>query len=499
VNRRDFLHALGAGTIGSIGLAACARLPSVVVQLQAGRQLFVDDYLIAETNLTRRYHQAVYIEGGPVLSADRAWEEAETACAMPYSDGLIFDPRDRLFKLWYLGGLTGRQTCLATSQDARHWEKPDWGVVPRTNIVWPPDRVHGRDSHTVVRDPHDPVYPYKMQSSASGTLTPPQWLLGSRDGLHWDLLHQTPPTGDRTTMFYDPFRRKWVFSIRAGGDERPRHRLYLASDSFVPREWNPVYWTAADEADTFNPIANGRPPQLYSLDCVAYESVMLGLFTIFRGDMNDRPKLNDICVGFSRDGFTWQRPDRRPFIGLGEAGSWNYGNVQPAGGCCVVIGDQLVFLVSGRAGVPGTDRHGPCSTGMAVLRRDGFASMEGTGSLTTAALLFEGHHLFVNASVDGELRCEILDASGKVLVPAASCVPITGDSTRQAVTFTTPGDLSAVSPPSATPQPLRFRFRMDRGKLFAFWISDTTDGRSGGYLGAGGPEANHEGRDYVQS
>jgi len=34
------------------------------------------------------------------------------------------------------------------------------------------------------------------------------------------------------------------------------------------------------------------------------------------------------------------------------------------------------FYVSGRQGVPGTSLPGICSTGLAKLRRDGFASME---------------------------------------------------------------------------------------------------------------------------
>ncbi len=38
-----------------------------------------------------------------------------------------------------------------------------------------------------------------------------------------------------------------------------------------------------------------------------------------------RPKLNEISVGFSRDGFHWSRPDRRPFLPVSEkAGDWNW-------------------------------------------------------------------------------------------------------------------------------------------------------------------------------
>jgi hypothetical protein len=512
VNRRDFLRGCSAALIASSGLPGCAgessraggdrtRLRDVVFRLRRGRQLFVDDELIADSTLTRVYHQARYLVDRPVLEPDRPWEDAHTeaACAMPYSDGVIFDPRDRVFKAWYFAGLATRNTCLAVSEDGRSWSKPDWGIVRGTNIVWPPDPRHGRDSHTVIRDPHDSVFPYKMQSSASGVRVSPQWLLGSPDGLRWTFLHETPPAGDRTTMFFDPFRRKWMLSLRAGGDGTPRHREYIESDTFVPRDWAPKYWTAADERDGFNPIANGRPPQLYSLDAVAYETVMLGLFTIFRGDMNDRPKLNDLTVGFSRDGLHFHRPDRRPFIGPGEAGSWNYGNIQSVGGCCVVLSDQLLFYVSGRAGVAGTDRHGRCATGLAALRRDGFASLEGTGSITTRPLLFEGRHLFVNAASDGALRCEVLAPDGQVLLPATACAPITGDSTRQAVHFTGVADDILDQLSARATRPLRFRFLLDRARLFAFWLSDTPDGRSGGYLAAGGPEANLEGRDGAVS
>jgi hypothetical protein len=38
-------------------------------------------------------------------------------------------------------------------------------------------------------------------------------------------------------------------------------------------------------------------PQLYNLDCVAYESVLLGLFSIWPGQPKDRPKRNPALEG----------------------------------------------------------------------------------------------------------------------------------------------------------------------------------------------------------
>ncbi len=118
-------------------------------------------------------------------------------------------------------------------------------------------------------------------------------------------------------------------------------------------------------------------PELYNLDCVAYESVLLGLFAIWRGESSAREKINEVTVGFSRDGFHWDRPDRgrSSRCRIGQA-AWNFANVQSAGGCCLIVGDTLYFYASGRQGVPGSNAPGICSTGLATLRRDGFASMD---------------------------------------------------------------------------------------------------------------------------
>jgi hypothetical protein len=254
----------------------------------------------------------------------------------------------------------------------------------------------------------------------------------------------------------------------------------------------------ADSRDPNRP--DGGRPELYTLDCVGYESLMLGLFTIWRGETMVREKVNEIEIGFSRDGFHWDRPDRSTFIGVSQKeGDWNWANVQSAGGCCLVVGDQLFFYVSGRQGRPGTSDPGVCTTGLAVLRRDGFASMdwipgEGVlrgrvanstaGTLTTRPVQFKGRQLFVNGDFgEGQLRVEVLDRGGNVIAPftAASCTPLSGNGTKMAVTWNG-GSLSDLAG-----SVVRFRFTLTRGRLFAFWVSAKPTGESGGYPAAGGP------------
>jgi hypothetical protein len=462
--------------------------PPAVIPIDVGRQLFVDDFLIDRTTLRRTFHHATYHKATPVLRPDRKWEQTgRSPCAMVFSDGVWYDPRDRLFKMWYMGGIT-RATCYATSRDGLRWDKPALDVQAGTNVVHP----GARDSTTVWLDldEKDPKKRYKFFRSHRHQRG---WALSlhfSPDGVHWSDAGLSGPCGDRTTVFYNPFRRTWVYSIRSGAPGRTRHyregRDVAATARWKPDD--PVPWVGADRLDPARADLKTQP-QLYNLDAVAYESVLLGLFSIWRGQPRDRAKPNEVCVGFSRDGFHWHRPDRRALLPVSERhGDWNWGNVQSAGGCCLVVGDRLYFYVSGRAGIRGEPTSGACTTGLGILRRDGFASMDAgkqEGALTTRPVRFRGAHLFVNVDAPaGELRVEVLDREGRVLAPftRANCAPVRADSTRQAVRWKGARDLSALAG-----QPVRFRFTLRNGKLYAFWVSPAASGASHGYVAAGGP------------
>jgi len=480
--------------------------PPPIIDIDVGRQLFVDDFLIEESALYRRYHRATYHPASPILTPEREWERFDpyakttgtppSPAAMVFSDGVFYDPAERRFKMWYMAGY--EQHCaLALSNDGVVWERPVLDVVRGTNIV----ATDRRDSNTVWLDLETARRDERCKMAAFTLDGRRLRLYTSPDGVHWRRLEGAGPSGDRSTIFYNPFRKVWVFSLRA---ERPdgldRYRRYVESRDFATTRWresDAVLWTAADRLDGMREDLRAVP-ELYNLDGVAYESVLLGLFTIFRGERSAREKPNDICVGFSRDGFHWDRTSRDPFITVSERpGDWNWANVQSAGGGCLVVGDELYFYVSGRAGVAGTSMPGVCSTGLATLRRDGFASMSDEvpaglprradvahGTLTTRPVRFSGTYLFVNADVAGALRVEVLDSSGRV-IPAFSAdraTVVRGNATRHRVTWTDQPSLA-----SLVGEAVRFRFHLSRAHLYAFWVSRTPDGRSRGYVAAGGP------------
>ena len=64
-------------------------------------------------------------------------------------------------------------------------------------------------------------------------------------------------------------------------------------------------------------------------------------------------------------------------------------------------------------------------------------------------------------------------------------VPVKADSTHQRLAWKGADDLSTLSG-----KPVRLRFHLTSGQLYAFWVSPNQNGASNGYVAAGGPGFN---------
>ena len=265
--------------------------PPAVIPIDVGRQFFVDDFLISQTTLQRSHHLPAWHAKNPVLTG-----------GMVFSDGVWHDPADKTFKMWYL---TKGGTAYATSKDGIAWDKPDLDVKKGTNIV----ETSPRDSSTVWLDleEKDPKRRWKMFRSYSYAEKKSWclWVHFSADGIHWTEAKPTGSCGDRTTVFYNPFRGAWVYSLRHGWGQ-PRRRRYWETkgDVIDGAQWGansvPAMWCGSDSLDPQRADYKVAP-ELYNLDAVAYESLLVGLFTIWRGQFPGREKPNEVCVGYSRD------------------------------------------------------------------------------------------------------------------------------------------------------------------------------------------------------
>lgn len=491
--------------------------PPDVIDITIGRQLFVDHFLIEDTTMEQHFHCAQF-QPQPVLIPETPLERSHgiAPVAAPFTDGCWFDPLDGLYKMWYHSGWM-EATCMAVSKDGQNWSRKMLDNHPGTNMVYKPPKGWRRDGSTIwldseAKDSHERWKMYTFYRTPEGERAEVQV---SRDGLHWGTPSPIGQCGDNTSFFWNPFRQKWVFSIRKGMPMFSRYsrgRHYYECDDFMKQscwaEGEDVFWQRCDETDLRECEAGVRyspqmPPQLYHLNCVAYESVMLGLFGIIKGfdefdnlvcENTGNVKRIDLHAAFSRDGFHFSRENRLPFLqSSSNPGDWNCGYLHACGGLCLVNGDQLLFPVGGFSGhspIYGGHIYGGASTGFATLRRDGFASMHSNWSrqyITTRPLVFtEGNCLFVNANaLEGFVAAEILDTNGYVLpgFSLSECVPVQNDSTKQQLRFIGGRDLSELRGKA-----IRIRFHVCKGDLYSFWVSEDERGASGGYVAAGGPE-----------
>lgn len=499
-----------------------------VIPVNVGRQLFVDSFLIAETDLTPVYHTPDFYAGNPVLGPAAEWENTIEGApyAAPFSDGIWYDDKDGKFKMWYLAGAGSIHkqdkqtfyTCYAESDDGIHWVKPELELVKGTCIV----DTANRDAATIWldRNEKDPARRYKM-FNVERRPTDRRWqfiLKYSSDGIHWsDGVAQSGDLYDRSSVFYNPFRDVWCLSMRYGTKVSSRSRSYLeAKDpetavSMAHRvrkgvpDKNVVFWFTPDDKEPRHPRFPEVHPGIYNFDCIPYESIMLGQYAVWQGPENNIcgklgiQKRNEICLGYSRDGFHFARPSHVPFMANDTTdGAWNWGNMQSVGGVPLIVGDSLYFYCSGRR-LNDIMWDSYTSTGLAKLRRDGFVSMHAgkdEGTLVTEPVNFDGKYLFVNADVPSKkslLLVEVLDVDGNPVkgFTKTDCKGLRKtDSTKAMITWKDNADLTTLAG-----KPVRLKFYLRDGDLYSFWISPWRSGESRGYTAGGGPGLSPTGID----
>jgi hypothetical protein len=110
---------------------------------------------------------------------------------------------------------------------------------------------------------------------------------------------------------------------------------------------------------------------------------------------------------------------------------------------------------------------------------------EKEGTLLTRPVEFTGKCVFVNVdNPKGSLPVEVLNQQGEVIPGSskAECRVVSADNTKLPVTWKNKNTLAAISP-----APVRFRFYLSQGDLYAFWVSESPRGESMGFLAGGGP------------
>jgi hypothetical protein len=492
------------------------------VKIDSRRQLFVDDYLIAERQgLRHELHPPQKHAANPIWVGETSWEGGRR-----YGPVLAYVLRDEAsgrFRLWYRSRIAyeagGRRysfpNMYAESADGIHWERPSLGLYEfdgskDNNLILPAGDLRG-----LLHEPHDAAAPWKAVWEHNSLARCPEgieregyYLYTSPDGIAWERARHhnglivpfgprrptggqalpLPRLGDTGHVRWDALLGRYVCDAKGtipkvlephgtrqpppipnapGGDPNHRFRLQLESDDLF--HWSRPRVVAFPDDKDFERGVIG----FYGLLGTTYESMWIGYLRAHRLDPWKRV---DVQLVTSRDGRTWSRAcDRETFLPLGPEGSWepDYSEVNHAGP--LLVNDELWFFYRGSIleGHRGTGPDIVKGMGLATLRRDGFASLvagDEPGQVTTRPLTFGGKALYVNAAAlaGGSVRAEVLTWDGQPVdgFTAAECRPFAGDSTAAPLRWDTGdvGDIDAAGP-------LRLRFTVRSAHLYAFWIA----------------------------
>jgi hypothetical protein len=351
---------------------------------------------------------------GPAGSADEAW--------VNYADVMYDQGR---FRMWYTTNTNTFERnwnlAYAESADGIRWTKPNLGLVPfhgskENNLLFPnfadpaqPPSGANSGVGLVRRDDADPdpARRYKMlfmSSTIDGDAS--IYLTWSADGIHWDLhptrlwgkgagrnhviRGQTPWVEPLSTLLHDPLEPRADYRWKLYGID-----AYTGHPQFDPdavRSLGMVHGATPYDFAPYpgNPILDPRTgvdeDQNHGGLVQVYEGMYVGIYQHWFG-----PDWNvDLRLAASRDGihFTRIQPDRA-LLPLGPTGAWDSGMLCTPN-ALVARDDRLWLYYRGSVGTLATGRalsrsgYAPAPklrepwriyTGLARLRRDGFACL----------------------------------------------------------------------------------------------------------------------------
>ena len=469
-----------------------ADLPVVIGQ---DRQLFVDNYIIADTqNVIREVHQPRRYDGNPVLAPPGPKPDTVGEMCL-----LHFDTAPH-FRMWYTSyvghhpwknGQEIRQAVsYAVSDDGRHWQKPVLDLYQiegsrERNFVIPYGIIQGLFYDSWESDPQKRFKAIlSVERKEQGErVVDTYYVHTSPDGIHWNgdfsyptlqkLRGYTLPQGgigDTSLFWYDPMRRKYVGDIKFVLPGKQRCRGVIESDDLV--HWSrptPTMFERADDA------------QVYGHCSCVYQGMYLGFRWIFLPDYSRRHS-SYVELDCSRDGHVWTRVGAgQPFMAFNpNHDTWDATIMRPQ--AVLEVGDEVwIYYMGAPTEIELNNPDLPSavciedvgfSCGLATVKRDRFASInagEQVGTVITRPLDFKNGALHLNAQIakGGEINVAVLTRDAQPIAPwtIESCSALHGDSIDMPVSWRDESKLTELNDSS-----VRLQFDLRSAKLFSFWI-----------------------------
>jgi hypothetical protein len=440
------------------------------------KQLFVDDFIIAEMRHVKRQlgtvHKANY--GQPILSDCRLY-------------GTVLYDEGR-FKLWFRKpGSEGYG--YAESRDGLKFDK--LADVRGINFA-------GDYTLAVEIDPHetDAKHRYKAGYDAPGMAA---GVAHSADGITWMPYNDGKPVTGRAAdtynqILWDPIAKNYRLFTRtdfgdAGGPGEIRGTRSLVNPDVKdnPTDWRTVREWMFDKEGR----QESKRRQVYAVACWIYEGVYFALLTVYdhpadmseglTTDLNKRHERDvlNFYIATSRDGDSWDLQwvyAGQPMIPRGGDGAFDKDLLIPAS-TVVTHDDRHWLYYSGadeRHGTPDVVFNRTLKIGLATLRLDGFVGLvagDEQATVATRPFRLEGTGLEVNVdATEGTAAVEILDEQGMPVPGYSGDAAISlanADELRWQPEWKEKRDLAALRG-----NVVRLRFLLRQAKLYSFRVTE---------------------------
>ncbi len=478
--------------------------------------LLIDDLYIAHMQGLRRVLNRPQRADQPVLQCDQPWE---VGTHMWFINGVLYDPDEKLFKLYYLAHDPGfckthpelkweHRYAYAISADCRNWQKPELGLVDwkgskRNNLVALPYPTGGDGplssvfKNTGDPDPNRRFVAFGMERylkqpgerAITGPGSPPEseiplacglYIYDSPDGLTWTRRPQKQMSQaivmDGTSAHgFDEDLQAWILWPRARYQPIPSQKYRTIGVSItrdLERIPYPQMAMAPDEHD---------PPgvDFDRLTTIKVPGGYVGMLRVGRyivDPVKGKQAYPIECqLAFSRDARSWSRPaSRESYLSCGPSGSFDDHSLCPANP--IQVGDDIYILSSSNTVVPGGSR-----IGLFTLKRDRWAAIAPIGglpgTLQTRPTYLANQTLGVNADASGgSITAELVDVLTNQPLPGyslADCDPFTGDSLDHTMTWNgqarIPAELIGEAYNEGLPgRVVTIRFYFEHARLFSF-------------------------------
>jgi len=452
-------------------------IPPNEVKLSLGPNLFIDDYLIADSNGLKRTTHQPQKDPNPIFHVPPGQ--------------VLYDCNSSRYRMWYTEShpVSNLAYALAESKDGIEWYKPELGLVEaggtkKNNYLDAPAGCFQGQFLDEGPDFADAARRYKMAYFRRGMC-----VAFSPDGMRFTDFKGNPVISESASNIpyyepgyknvisdvivgcWDPLKKEYLVICKieeSGYPGKPHHHAegyrrvvgMTTSKDFIVWEKPEVI---------IRPDPKNGLEEFYAFAPMVRGNVYIGFLHVLRDDLAATQGGPVEGIGWtelvtSRDGRNWTRYQEK-FLDR-DLREGRFDHAMAWCGDSIFVGDKEYIYYAALLSGHKTDRVHGRKSGLAVLRRNGFVSRDAGpegGLLKTPIVKLAGERMTVNANARYEMRVRLVDANGQVMqgFDWTDCMPVRGDSVSHRVTWK--GDPKLPQKKSA-----RIEFFISNTELYGF-------------------------------